>query len=71
MADNKYAGEGGLSAILAQIKASINEKVDKVNGKGLVNTDVESMLCNESTSGTYVLKATVSDGNVTYSWVRE
>lgn len=71
MADKSYAGNSGLSAAFSAIKASINEKVDKVNGKGLVNPNVEQMLCNKVTNGTYVLKATVSNGTVTYSWEAE
>lgn len=68
MSDNNYAGRNGLSAAFAAIKASINEKVDKINGKGLVNPKVEQMICDKTTNGTYVLKATVSNGSVTYSW---
>lgn len=69
--DKKYAGEGGLSAIFGAIKSSLNGKVDKVSGKDIVNPDVEDMLCSETTDGTYVLKATVSSGTVTYSWEPE
>ena len=68
MADKKYAGISGLSAAFSAIKAAINEKVDKVNGKNVVDTRVENMLCNKTTNGTYVLKATVSSGTVTYHW---
>lgn len=69
--DKKYAGESGLSAIFGAIKSSLNGKVDKVSGKDIVNPDVEDMLCSETTDGTYVLKATVSSGVVTYSWEPE
>lgn len=68
MADKNYAGSNGLSAAFSAIKAALNEKVDKVNGKGLVNPNVEQMVCNRTTNGTYVLKATVYNGSVTYSW---
>lgn len=68
MADKKYAGISGLSAAFSAIKAAINEKVDKINGKGLVNPKVEQMICDKTTNGTYVLKATVLNGSVTYSW---
>lgn len=71
MADKKYAGNDSLPTILSAIKSSLNSKVDKVNGKDVVDTNVESMLCNNTTNGTYVLKATVSNGSVTYSWESE
>lgn len=69
--DNNYAGNSGLSAIIGAIKSSLNSKVDKAYGKDIVNPDVENMICTESTDGTYVLKATVSSGIVTYSWEPE
>lgn len=69
--DKNYAGNNGLSAIIGAIKSSLNSKVDKAYGKDIVNPDVENMICTESTDGTYVLKATVSSGTVTYSWEPE
>ena len=68
MADRNYAGNSGLSAAFGAIKSALNSKVDKVVNKDVVNTDVENMLCDKTTNGTYVLKATVSSGTVTYSW---
>ncbi len=69
--DSNYAGNDGLSAIIGAIKSSLNSKVDKAYGKDIVNPNVENMICTESTDGTYVLKATVSSGIVTYSWELE
>lgn len=68
MADRKYAGQSGLSAVFGAIKSAMNGKVDKITGKDIVNPSVENMLCDKTTNGTYVLKATVSSGTVTYSW---
>lgn len=69
--DKHFAGDSGLSAILGAIKSSLNSKVDKANGKDIVNPTVENMICTESTNGTYILKATVNNGIVTYSWEAE
>lgn len=68
MADKRYAGLNGLSAVFAQIKAAINEKVTKVSGKDVVNVEVENLLCDEQTDGSYVLTAVVSSGMPTYNW---
>jgi hypothetical protein len=70
-ADRKYLGNSGASSVFAQIKSALLGKVDKKNGKDVVDTSVEDLLCTESTNGTYVLVATVNNGTVTYSWERE
>lgn len=65
--ESKYAGDWdeGIEGIGANL--SIEDKLLKTNG--IPSSFLP--LCEETTAGTYVLKATVGESGTTYSWVAE